>query len=100
MRRTVRPAAPGLDGDERVAQHLLGELLGLGRRLGEANAALVAGLGLLELALAASAGMDLRLDHDGRRADPGRGLLGLLRREGDEALAGPATPYFARRSLA
>ncbi len=82
------PRRAGLDGDESVPQHLLGELLGLARRLGEANAALVARRGLLELALAASAGMDLRLDHDGRRADPGRGLLDLVRAEGDEALAG------------
>ena len=56
----------GLHRDQRRAQHLLGELVDLGDRLGDANAALVAGGGLLELALAATAGMDLALHHPNR----------------------------------
>ena len=48
-------------------------------RLGEADAALVAGRGFLELALAAAAGMDLRLHHPDRPGEllgRGFGLLG------------------------
>ena len=61
----------GLDRDQRRAEHLLGEGLHLVDRLGEAHAALVAGRGLLELALAAAAGVDLRL-HDPERAAAAR----------------------------
>src|SRR4051794_4094757 len=57
----------GLKRDERAAEHLLREGLDLLRRAREANPALVAGLRLLELPLAASAGVDLRL-HDPDRA--------------------------------
>ncbi len=60
------PIRPGLGGDERAAQHLLGERLHLGARLGEAHAALLARRSLLELALAATAGVDLRLHHEQR----------------------------------
>ena len=74
----------GLDGDERVPEHLLGESLGFLDRFGEAHAALFAGGGLLERALAASACMDLRL-HDIDRAGQGlrrRGrVLGLQNRD-------------------
>src|SRR5690606_23248620 len=66
----------GLDGDERVAQHLLSEGAHLVDRLGEANTALVTCGRLLELALAAPAGMALCLDYPHRA----RELLG--RRDG------------------
>ncbi len=56
----------GLDRDQGRAQHLLGEFVDLGDRLGDAHAALVAGGGFLELALAAAAGMDLALHHPDR----------------------------------
>jgi len=49
-----------LHGDQRVAEHLLGESFSFFYRLGEAHAALLAGGGLLERALAASAGVNLR----------------------------------------
>ena len=53
----------GLDRDERVAEHVLGVGADFVDRLGEANAALGVGAELGELALAAAAGVDLRLDH-------------------------------------
>ena len=56
----------GLDRDQGRAQHLLGELVDLGDRLGDAHAALVAGGSFLELALAAAAGVDLALHHPDR----------------------------------
>ena len=70
----------GLHGDQRRAEHFLDELLDLVDRLGEADAALVAGRGFLELALAAAAGMDLALHHPERSAEllgGGFGFLGL-----------------------
>ena len=76
----------GLDRHQRLAQHLLGEGLHLVDGLGEAHAALVAGLGLLELALAAAAGMDLRLHHPDRPRQRLRGLHGLVDRECRRAL--------------
>ena len=69
---------PGLVGDERAAEHLLRLVGGLGDRLGDAHAALVAGGGLLELALAAAAGVDLRLDHPDRPVELAGGGLGLV----------------------
>ena len=57
---------PGLHRDQRRAQHLLGEFIDLGDRFGDAHAALVAGGGFLELALAAAAGVDLALHHPDR----------------------------------
>jgi hypothetical protein len=62
----------GLDRDQGRAQHLLGEFVDLGHGLRDADAALVAGACLLELALAAAAGMDLALHHP----DRARELLG------------------------
>ena len=56
----------GLHRDQRLAEHLLGEFVDLGDRLGEADAALGVGGGFLELALAAAAGMDLALHHPER----------------------------------
>ena len=73
----------GLHRDQRRAQHLLGELVDLGDRLGDAHAALVAGGGFLELALAAAAGMDLALHHPdraGKRLGGGVRIRGLQHR--------------------
>jgi len=65
----------GLDGDERVAEHLGRSRPDLIGAAGKADAALGVGAQLLELALAAAAGMDLRF-HDVERA-------GQLSRGGD-----------------
>ena len=80
------PRRPGLDGHQRLAQHLLGGSLDLVDRLGEPHAALVAGVGLLELALAAAAGVDLRLHHPHRARQRLRGLDRLIHRDGGSAL--------------
>ena len=65
----------GLDRDEGVAEHLLREFLDLVDGLGEAHAALLAGGGFLELALAAAARMDLGLHDPERTAEfLGRGF--------------------------
>ncbi len=56
----------GLDGDQRLAEHLGRMLADLVDRVGEADAALGVRAKLLELALAAAAGVDLRLDHPER----------------------------------
>ena len=77
---------PGLDRHQRLAQHLLGDGLHLVDGLGESHAALVAGVGLLELALAAAAGVDLRLHHPDRAGQRLRGGHRFLRREGRRAL--------------
>ncbi|KAF0128078.1 MAG: hypothetical protein FD148_1880 [Methylocystaceae bacterium] len=53
----------GLLRHERRAKHLFGEGFRLVDRFGDAHAALVAGARFLELALAAPAGVDLRLHH-------------------------------------
>ena len=53
----------GLLGDQRVAEHLLGVGDDIGHRLRQPHAALGVGAKLLELALAAAAGMDLALHH-------------------------------------
>jgi hypothetical protein len=63
----------GLHRDQRRPQHLLGEFIDLGNRFGDAHAALVAGGRLLELALAAAAGVDLALHHPDRTAKRFRG---------------------------
>ena len=66
----------GLDRDQGLAQHLGGMLAHFVDRMGEANPALGVRPELLELALAAAAGVDLRLDHPQR---PGKLLRGLDR---------------------
>ena len=71
----------GLDRDEGAPEHLLGEGLDLGGRLGEAHAALLAGVRLLEPALAAPARVDLALHHPERAAELARRRLGLRRLE-------------------
>jgi hypothetical protein len=63
---------------ERAAQHLLGFGLGLLDGFGEAHAALVARVGLLEVALAAAAGVDLRLDDPERPVQFARRRLGFF----------------------
>ena len=77
----MRPSGAGLLGDQRAAEHGLGGGDDLLERAGEADAALVAGVGLHEVALAAAAGMDLRLDHPEPAAKLLRRLLRIRRRE-------------------
>ncbi len=90
---------PGLDRHQRLAQHLLGEGLHLVDGLGEAHAALVAGLRLLELALAAAAGVDLRLHHPDGPRQRLRGLHGLVQVKAGAPCAS-GTPYCRSSSLA
>src|SRR5271170_3690831 len=78
----------GLDGHQRRPEHLLRELPDLLDRFGEAYAALVAGRGLLELALAAPARVNLALDHPEGTAES---LGSRLRLGGRER--GPAVRY-------
>ena len=66
----------GLVGDQRHAEHGLGERVHLAERLGDLDAA----------ALAAAAGVDLRLDHPDRPVELFRRLHGLIDREGRIAL--------------
>src|SRR5690606_13931597 len=61
---------PGRMGDERHAEHLLGDLTHLLDRLGQLDAA----------TLAAAASVNLRLNHPDRAAERARRRLGLLRR--------------------
>ena len=68
----------GLHGDQGAAQHLAGKLGGLTDRAGEADAALFARLRLLEMALAAATGVNLRLDHPERAVKFAGGGLGLF----------------------
>ncbi len=77
----------GLVRDQRAAEHLLGFLGGLLDRLGKAHAALFAGLGLLEVALAAAAGVDLRLDDPERTIHFACRGLGLFGSEDHAAIA-------------
>ena len=53
----------GLDRHQRVAEHLLGVGFDIGERMGQPHAALGIRAQFLELALAAPAGVDLRLHH-------------------------------------
>ena len=66
-RPTFLPSGAGLVGDQRHADHLLGELLGFAGGLGELDAA----------ALAAAAGVNLRLDDGDVAAEPPRDLAGF-----------------------
>ncbi len=68
----------GLVRDQRASQHLAGQFLGLGHGFGQTHAALLAGGGFGEMALAAAAGMDLRLDHPQRAVQLARGRFGLV----------------------
>src|SRR5690606_22662685 len=76
----------GLHRHQRRAEHLAGEALYFADRLGEPHATLVAGGRLLELALAAAAGVDLALDHPDRTAKLLRRRFRLLRLEDGDAL--------------
>jgi hypothetical protein len=74
---------PGLRRHQGAAEHLARKGLHLVDRLGDAHPALVAGLRLRELALAAPAGVDLRLHHPDRTRQRARCRLGLAgRRDG------------------
>jgi hypothetical protein len=90
MRRrwTFLPSGAGLDGDQGVAEHLLGVLDGVVGGLDDLDAAEVGVL--LEATLAAAAGVDLRLDDDDGVAG-GLGQLvgggaGVVRAEHDPRL--------------
>ena len=72
------PAGPVWTVTSVLCQHFLAELLDFLDRAGEAHAALFAGGGLLELALAATARMNLRLDHPERPAEFLGGGFGVL----------------------
>ena len=74
----------GLDGDQRVAQHVLRRGADLFLAAGEADTALGIGAQFLELALATAAGVDLRLDdveRSGKLVDGGHRLLDAHRRD-------------------
>ena len=88
----------GLGRDERLAEHLADEGLDLVDRAGEAHAALVAGVLLLELALAAAAGVDLRFHHPQRSAEFLGGVLGLVGGE-HRLAAGHRHPEFLQDRL-
>ena len=68
----------GLLGHEGAAKHALGLVGGLFHGFREAHTACVTGAGLLELALSAPAGVDLRLYHPERSVERARGRLGLF----------------------
>ena len=89
----------GLDRHKGVAEHLLGEFLDLVDGLGEAHAALLAGGGFLELALAAAARMDLGLHDPERSAEFLGGGLCLVGRE-DGLAAGDGQAEFLQDCLA
>jgi hypothetical protein len=74
-----------LDRHQRVAEHVGGVRADLVEREGEADAALRIRAEFLELALAAAAGMDLRLDDEQRPGELLRGLDRFLDGEGGMA---------------
>ena len=73
-------------GDQRPAEHLLRLVRRLLDRFGDAHPALLAGGRLLEAALAAAAGVDLRLDHPDRAVELTRRGLGLVGLQDDLAV--------------
>ncbi len=75
---------PGLVGHQHPVQHLLGVGADLVDRLDDADAALGVGAEALEAALAAAAGVDLRLHHEDGAAQVLRGLDRLFDRVGGE----------------
>ena len=81
------PRCAGLLGDEGLAQHLVGVGDDVGDGLDDAHAALGVGAELLEPALAAAAGMDLRFDHIDRAGEGLRRGFRLFRLEDGDALA-------------
>ena len=80
----------GLDGDQRLAEHLGGVLADLVDRMGEADAALGVGAEFLELALAAAAGVDLRLDDPQRPGELLAPPRPLPRRSSPDSRPAPA----------
>ena len=68
----------GLMRHQRAAEHLLGLIGGFFDRFRQAHTALFARVGLLEGALAAATGMDLRLDHPERPVQLARHGLRLF----------------------
>ena len=86
MRLTTRPSAPVCAVTSVAPSICSAKDLHLGARLGEAHAALLARRSFLELALAAAAGVDLRLDHEQRPGKLLRRLAGLTHREGNHAV--------------
>ena len=68
----------GLLGHEGAAEHAAGLLGGLLDGFGEPHAPRLAGARLAKFALAAAAGVDLRLDHPERTVELARRRLGLL----------------------
>jgi hypothetical protein len=83
----------GLDGDEGVAEHLAGDLLGVGLGLAELDAALEA---VGERALAAAAGVDLGFHHGGALGELGEGVNRTLRSGGGGALGDGHTEFFEK----
>src|SRR5207245_11304792 len=73
---------PGLVRDQHPAQHLGRARLDLVDGFYDADAALGVGAQPLEPALAAAAGVDLRLHHEHRPAELLRSLDGFVHREG------------------
>ena len=88
----------GLLGDERILEHDLGDLAGLGAGLDELDAAEVLAAAL-ERALAAAAGVDLGLEHD-RAAELVEGLHAPRPAMRRRCRAGTAAPAAASSSLA
>ena len=86
MRLTCLPAGPVCSGHQRVAKHLDRVGADVDKGFGKANAALGAGGKFLEFALAAPAGMDLRLHDIDRAGKLARRLGGFLYRGGGKAL--------------
>jgi hypothetical protein len=82
----------GLLGHQRVAEHFPGMRLGFVDRERQPHAALGVGTEFLELALAASAGMDLALDHV---EGPGQRFCGSFRLVGGE----DGDPFGHRRAV-
>jgi hypothetical protein len=76
----------GLDGDQRVAEHVGCGGTDLVERARQADAALGLGRQFLELAFAATAGVDLRLDHPERPGELARGFDSLV--DGHRGVAG------------
>ena len=88
----------GLGGDQGVAQHLLGVGDDFLDRAGQAHAALGVGAQLLELTLAAAAGVDLALHHIERTRQRLGGGLGLVD-AGDRNTLGDRRAVLRQNSL-
>ena len=89
-RWTFWPDGSGLVGDEVHAEDLLGRRLRLAGVLDDLDAA----------ALAAAAGVNLRLDDNGAAAEPLRPRAAASAALKMTSPCGTGTPYFARRAFA